>query len=119
MHSFQEFTLKAQVDQVLGVVSITMPSAIFLRLPTPNPLDVEFDVYGEVESKLATMGYEVTVDIVNSAQYGDYTANKLYVLVAVSKMGGPFTLQTVLNKFTSAKEVLSRPAVVHPRLQRS
>ena len=117
LHFFQEFTLKAQVDQVLGVVSITMPSAIFLRLPTPNPLDVGFDVYGEVESKLATMGYEVTVDIVNSAQYGDYTANKLYVLVAVSKMGGPFTLPTVLNKFTSAKEVLSRPAVVHPRLR--
>ena len=109
--------LNVQVEQVLGIVSATLPSVVFVRMPTPDPFGLEFKIYGKLESMLTSMGYEVTVDIVNSAKYGDYTATKLYVLVAVTKMGGPFLLPTQLKVFGSAKDVLWRPAVVHPRMR--
>lgn len=55
----QQLSVTTQVDQVLGVAEITLPSVVFIRLPPPDPAEKEFDMYIGLESKLVKMGCEV------------------------------------------------------------
>ena len=112
-------SLDVQLAQVLAGVKLLIPSVVLIRLPMPDMVvEGQVQSFVDLETQLVELEFDVTVEVVNSAEFGDFVAKHEYLVVGVkSATSVSFRAPAKCDVFSSISPILLRPATVMPKFR--